>query len=106
MYILVSSYYPTDKTTEVVKTYLEAHKRNPPDETLGSMVVPIAVKTTEQGIKVIAILEVKKGKLEEALTRAATMMAPYHSIVGHEYSIDVYFSLTEALANIGMSLPK
>ena len=106
MYIVTSSFYPSDKATEVAKKYLEMLKKFPPDETLGSLVVPAAVKTTECGIKVIGIVEVKEGKLEKAFDRAINEMALFLSIVGFEYSIDIYTSAAEAMATIGMSLPK
>ena len=104
-YIVTSSLYPSDKAMEVGKKYLEVLKKYPPDQTLGSELVPAAVKTTEQGIKVMSIVEVKKGKLEEALNRAINEMAMFLSIVGFEYSIDVHLSAAEAMATIGMSLP-
>ena len=106
MYIITTSFYPSDKAMEVAKKYLEYLKKYPPDQTLGSELVPAAVKTTEKGIKVLNIVEVKKGKLEESLNRAANEMAMFLSIVGFEYSIDVHLSVTEAMATIGMSLPK
>ena len=102
MYVITTSVYPSDKATEVGKKYLEMRGKYPPDETLGSLLVS-AVKTTEQGIRVITIREVKKGKLEEALQRAGDLLAMFLSIVGYEYSIDVYFSVAEAMASIGMS---
>jgi len=104
-YIVTTSLYPTDKAMEAVKKYLETLKKYPPDQTLGTEVVPAAVKTTEQGVKAIRIFEVKEGKLEKALTRTANEMVVFQSVVGFEYSIDVYFTLVEAMATVGMSLP-
>jgi hypothetical protein len=68
-YIITTSMYPSDKGEEVAKRYLEAMAKYPPDASLGTQIVPAAVKTTLQGIKVIGITEVKKGKYEDALTR-------------------------------------
>ena len=105
MYIITTSVYPSDKATEVGKKYLEMLKKYPPDETLGS-IIATAVKTTEQGIRVLTVREVKEGKLEQSLQRVGDALAMFLSIVGYEYSIDVYFSVAEALPFIGMSLPK
>ena len=105
MYIIATSVYPSDKATEVGKKYLEMLKKYPPDDTLGS-IIATAVKTTECGIRVLTVREVKKGKLEESLQRTGDALAMFLSIVGYEYSIDVYFSVAEALPFIGMSLPK
>ena len=104
-YIVTTSLYPTDKAMEAVKKYLETLEKYPPDKTLGTEVVPAAVKTTEQGVRAITIFEVKEGKLEKALTRVASEMVVFQSVVGFEYSIDVYFTLPEAMATVGMSLP-
>ena len=106
MYIVTSSFYPSDKAMEAAKKYLEMLKKYPPDPTLGAEVVPAAVKTTEHGIKVINFVEVKKGKLEAAYDRAINEMAMFLSIVGFEYSIDIYASVAEAFTTVGMSLPK
>ena len=104
-YIIVTSRYPSHKAQEVVERYLEAIKEYPPDESLATEVVPAAVKTTEQGIRVMGIMETKAGKLEEALDRAINVMAMYLPIEGFEYSIDTHSTVSEAVASIGMSLP-
>ena len=105
-YLITTSLYPTDKAVEVGKRYLEALNKYPQDENLGTNAVPAAVKATAQGIRVIGISEVKEGKLEEAYTRTVSMMAMFHSIVGFEYTVDIYLKVEEALPLIGMSLPE
>jgi hypothetical protein len=104
-YLVTTSMYPTDKGTEVGKRYLEALSKYPPDENLAINVVPAAVKATPQGIRVIGIVEVKKGKLEEAYTRTVSMMVMFHNIEGFEYTVDIYLKVEEAMPLIGMSLP-
>jgi hypothetical protein len=105
-YLVTTSLYPSDKAPEVAKRYLEALTKYPPDENLGTELVPAAVKGTHQGIDVIGISEVKKGKLEEAYLRTVNMMAMFHTIPGFEYTIETYLKVEEALAVIGMSIPK
>jgi hypothetical protein len=104
-YLIVTSLYPSDKVTEVTKKYLEAINKFPPDNNLATELVPAAVKGTHQGIQVMGISEVKKGKLEEAYTYLVSMMAMFHSIQGFEYKVDVYLKVEEAMGLIGMSLP-
>lgn len=105
-YIITTSLYPSDKASEVAEKYLQAIKKYPPDENLATQVVPAAVKATHQGIRVVGILEVKEGKLEEAYTRTVNMMVMFQSIVGFEYTMEIHFKVEEALSLIGMSLPE
>jgi hypothetical protein len=60
-YINISS----DKASEAAKKSLEALSNYPPDENLATSIVQAASKGTYQGIEVISISDVKKGKLEE-----------------------------------------
>jgi hypothetical protein len=101
-YIFTTSVYPSDKATDVAKRYLEAITKYPPDDSLGTPIVPAAVITTLQGIKVIGITEVKKGKLEDAMIRVANMMAMFFDIKGFEYTMERYATLEEAMKTIGM----
>ena len=47
--------------------YLKAMTKYPDDNSLGTPVVPVAVRATLQGIKAITVYEVKKGKFEDAM---------------------------------------
>ena len=105
-YIITTTWYPSEKAVEVTEKFFEVLKKYPPDENIANRIVPAAVTTTQQGIKTMAISEVKEGKLEEALTRSGNMMAMLMNISAFEYSIDVYSTITEALATIGMKLPE
>jgi hypothetical protein len=92
-YLIVQSCYPNDKATEVGNTYLEALKKFPPNENLGTLLVPAAVKGTYDGIQNIGVSEVNKGKLDESYTYLVNMMAMFHKIQGFRYKIDVYLRL-------------
>ncbi len=105
-YIVTTSVYPTEKGPEVAEKYLEALKKYPPNENFGVEVVPAAVKSTYEGVKVIGIEEVKEGKLEDALKKTVNMMVMFQSIPGYRYSTEIYYKVEEALALIGMSLPE
>ncbi len=105
-YIITTSIYPTEKAPEVAEKYLEAMKKYPPDENLAVEVVPAAVKSTHEGVKVLGIAEVKEGKLEDALKQIVNRMVMFMSIPGYRYSTAIYYKVEEALALIGMSLPE
>ena len=105
-YIISTTCWPSDKTPEVVKKAIEVVKKFPEDKSLGEQVVPNAVTPTTDGIKTISIFEVKKGKLEEALTRSQKISAMYQTIAGFEYAIEVWLTLIEAYAAIGQTPPE
>ncbi len=81
-YIITTSLYPSEIAPKVGARYLEALAKFPPDESLSTQVVPAAVTTTHQGIKVTGISDVKEGKLEEALRRAGDFMIMFQNIAG------------------------
>ena len=96
--------YPSEKAPEVAARYLEALTKYPP-ESLGTETVPVAVKSTHQGIKGISISDVQKGKLDAAYTRAVNMMVMFQSIAGFVYTVEVYLKVEEAMSAIGMDMP-
>jgi len=105
-YIVTASKWPSDKTNEAVEVFAEMTKKYPPDESLGTMLVQSAVKSTKKGIKSLTVMEVKEGKLEAAVARSAEMMQMFHKVVGYESSIDVWLTVEEALAAMGASMPE
>ena len=105
VYIFTISRYPTHKAKEVAKKYFDMLAKYPPDESLGEGIVQAAVRTTKDGVNVIGILKVKKGKLEEARTRLLNAMSMVNEIEGCEYTIEIWATVEEALATIGMKLP-
>ncbi len=105
-YIVTTSIYPADKANEVAEIYLEAIKKYPPDENLGTTIIPAAVKSTEKGIRVMGVVEVKEGKLEEALSRSSKLMQPFLSIVGYSYTTDINLTIIEGLELLGISPPE
>ena len=102
-YIVTRSWYPTHKVPEVAQRYLEALEKYPHDETLSEPVVPASIKATERGIESLGIALAKEGKLEEALSATIQSQVMYHDIEGYEYTVEVQYTVVEALAIIGMS---
>jgi hypothetical protein len=105
-YLVTTSTYPPEKASEAAETYFEALKKYPIDENLSTELVPAAVKSTAEGIKVVSFLEVKPGKLEEVLTRVTNFMVMFQRIQGYRYTTEIYYKVEEALAMIGLSLPE
>ena len=104
-YLIMTSRYPSDKVPAVVERYLEILAKYPHDESLSEEVVPVAVKSTHEGIKSFSISDVKEGKLDAAYARAVNSMAMFQSVEGFEYTIEVYSKVDEARATIGMDMP-
>ena len=105
-YIIATSIYPTAKAKAVAEKYFEAFQKYPADENLSTTVVPAAVKTTKEGINVFIVGEIKQGKFEEAFKLASNRLAMFNDIEGFESSLDVYMTLEEGLATLGMSIPE
>ena len=106
LYLVTTSTYPSEIATKVAERYFEALQKYPVDESQVKELVPAAVKATNQGLKVMGILEVKEGKLEGALKRLTNFMAMFQTIPGFEYSIEINWSVEDALGLLGMELPK
>lgn len=107
-YLISFAKWPSDKTPEVVKKAIEANKKFPPDESLGeSLVSGNAIKATQEGIRTISVLNVSKGKLEEAYNRLQALSNLYAmSIEGFEYVLETWATLEEAYSSIGQKPPE
>jgi len=105
-YIIVTSWFPLNKGTEVAEKYIEERKEFPPDKSLTKEVVQSALKVEKDKIKAIYIAEVKEGKLDEALTRQQNALLMYHDIEGYEYTIEIFFNIVEAMGMMGMKVPE
>jgi len=104
-YIVVTGWYPTDIGEEIVNKYFEMLKQYPFDRSLGKETIPVAATTNKRGIKVLSVMDVKEGKLEDALTWIGSRMLLFQSIKGYEYKVRVWSTVVEALESLGMSLP-
>jgi hypothetical protein len=100
MYLILTTTYPNDKVKQVSDMYVKVMTKYPPDPSLGTPVVPVAIRATPQGIEALVVHDVKKGKLDDAMTLAANRLAMFHDIPGYRYRIDTYLNLEEALKTI------
>jgi hypothetical protein len=102
MYLIATTIYPNDKAKEVANVYLKAMTKYPENESVSIPIVPVAVRTTLQGIRVINVYEVKKGKFEDAHALAINRFAMFNDIPGYRWTMKTYQNLEEALKTIGM----
>ena len=104
-YIIVSGWYPTHLVKEATEAYMEMLKQTPFDRSLGKETIQVAVSSGKRGVRFQSVMDVKEGKLQEAITWAGKRMIPFQSIKGVEYKIRIWSTIVEALEGIGMNLP-
>jgi hypothetical protein len=102
MYLIVTSLYPPDKVKEAANMYVKMMTKYPDDTSLMTPVVPVAVKTTLEGIKCIHISDIKKGKFETAQDYAIKRMTMFYDVPGYRWTIETFLNIEEALKTIGM----
>ena len=75
------------------------------NESLGKFLVPLGVRASKSGTKVIIVFEVAKGKFEELAERTAKMLREFRHIGGYRYKIETLMSQEEALRIAGIPMP-
>lgn len=83
--MMVTAWYPAIKSPEVTKKYFEVMKKFPSASFEKPLVA--ATKHDKEGISIIAIAEIEKGKYEEAFNRNYKRMLEFNSIEGWNYKI-------------------
>ncbi len=97
-YVFTTSIFPPHTTDQLAKIYVAGLKDfRPKQRALAKEIIPNAIKSTNEGIEVIGVNDVKEGKLDEYLLLAQKYMTSFHAIEGFRYRIDVRFKVTEAL---------
>jgi len=107
-YLISFTKWPSHKVPETAKKAYEQVKKFTPDESLGEDLTPgNAFKASTEGVKTIGILNVNKGKLEEAYIQTQAILNFYaSSIEGFEYSLEVWATQDEAWSSIGQKAPE
>lgn len=103
--LMITSWIPFGKEREVGEKYLEVSKKYPMDRSLEKNLVPLGVKATKSGIKVITVTEIKKGKYEDMIKRIAEMQLAYSEIPGFKYKIETFLSGIDAMPMVGLMMP-
>ena len=104
--IVTTTWFPTGKSSEVGKKYLEVLKQFPPDKTIAKVIVRVGVRTTKDGMKSFSIFEIKEGKLKEFMDIAYKQILMFSEIEGYRSEMEFYMSGAEALPLIGLEMPE
>ena len=102
---MTTAWIPYGKEKELGQKYIEVMKKYPIDRSLEKSLVPIGVKATKKGIKVISITDVKKGKYEDMIKRITEMNLAYSDIEGYSYKIETFLSGIDAMPMVGLMMP-
>jgi len=103
--VLATILYPHKVANEVAKKYIEMVKKYPADPSLGEMLT-LGTRATLEGIKVVSIGSIAKGKVEEALSNLATQYQEYTSIEGFKWQVEMLMDMAEAYKAVGMTAPE
>ena len=108
VYIIVTAWYPVHKAMEVGKKFLEVVKKYPPSKSPGKEIIPVAVSSGKDGLKVISVIEVADGDAQtfsDALTQTNREIVEYMSIEGFKYKIRVWGSIQRGMELLGLKAP-
>ena len=101
--IMITSWYPLNKVTEVAAKFLEGIKKYP--QASYEKVLVSAVSSTKKGLRTIWIEEIEEGKLEDGLKLVTTRLVEYFGIEGYKYKLETLMTLEEAMPMIGLAIP-
>ena len=104
--VVSTSWFPTSKSAEVGKKYLEVLKQFPPNKAISKVLIPVGVRTTPDGMKSFSISEIKEGKLKEFMNLAYKQILIYSEIEGYRTEMEFYMSGIEALPLVGLEMPE
>jgi hypothetical protein len=97
--------FPPAKSSLVAKKNIEMIQKYPPNPSIGKTLA-IGVKSKLEGMEVMAIGEVKKGKVEEFMNNLAQQYQEYAlEVEGFTYQTEAYFTISEAYKILGMEPP-
>ena len=103
--IMVTSWYPPTKVIEVAEKYIEVMQKIPDDPSIAEPLVTVGVSSGKDGVEVISIGNVRKGKYDEAMNIVLRRMVMFHGIEGYRYEIKTLSTPEEAMPLIGLAPP-
>jgi hypothetical protein len=104
-YIISTIKYPSHMQNEVIKKYLQISTKYTLAEDIAEQLCA-PVTTTEDGVIVKSIHNVKPGKLEQALAYLRKYFYEFINIENCEYSVDVWYTFEEAAGIAGFEIPE
>ena len=93
--------YPPHLAPKVAQKYLDTLQKLPIPSTV-KRVVPAASTSSQNGIQVLNVDEVKQEDLGAVMDYAVKFMVEFIEIEGFRYEIKVYSTVSESLQAIGM----
>jgi hypothetical protein len=99
MVIVTSVAFPTESSKELGKRFLEA----PALPEFMTRKGPYFSSNREDGIVTLAIYEVDRSRLADAIEFATNFLATFIGIPGFKYEIKTYLEAAEALKTIGLA---
>ncbi len=102
--VVATIIFPHAKSSEVAKKNMELIRKYPTDPSIGKVLI-IGVRATLEGMKVFAVGEAKKGKVEDFMSHLVKLYQEYTDLEGYRYEIELYFDVTEAYKVLGMEAP-
>ena len=104
--IMSVAWFPSSIASEAGKVYIDIMKKFP-NTSISKPLLNIGVKGTKDGIKVVSISRIEKGKVEEALDVAYKRFIDFaKNLEGYEYEVDVLLEDAEALSLVGLGMPE
>ena len=105
MMLMTTSIYPPSMAQQVGETYINIMDKYPDDPSLGEPLVPAAVSSTLEGIRVVTLYIINKGKTQEVMDLASSRMLEFGKIEGFRYSIETVYDASEAMSLLGLDAP-
>ena len=102
--IVATVLFPHGKSSKVAKKNIEMIQKYPPDPSIGKNLA-IGIMATIEGMKVLAVGQANKGKVEEFISNLAKQYQEYTNIEGFKYQIDTYLEVAEAYKVLEMEPP-
>ena len=94
-YIIVTALFPPYIAAEVTKVFQEAGEKFPQDDSLTTVIIPIASIRTKDNMKTMMVSEVKRGKLYEALSRTHNTLALFDNIKEFKCKVELWATQKE-----------
>ena len=99
--IMVTSWYPPNKATEVAKKYVEVMLKIP-QESFEEPLVQGACKSDRDGIVSVSINKITQGKYEEAFNLVVRRMVMFYEIEGFRFKLENFLTVEESAPLFGL----
>lgn len=100
-YVIITCWYPPHLAQKVAQKYLDSLQKLPVPSTV-KRVVPAASTSSQDGIIVLNVDEVKEEDLGAVMDYTGKFMVEFIEIEGFRYEVKIYNTVSEGLKNIGL----